>query len=488
MRLYQNGIRNATTSGITATNTSSSIDADDALDQPASSFHRRTMSESLDSALPDSSCLMLMADDDQVVTAGLGLLSSSTKESRLATRLHNQQQLQPTMSDAELKLYRRAFSEDVLACGFNEADARAAALFDLKRCANSDMVDSPTKPSLPSTFASPTTCLPSSSFLPLTPPSSAVVFKTPTPKAPTLSVPHQLTISTSNRDLWPPLEIQCSPSSSLSAMSLDSTSPQPSTTTHHKPSSSRSATFTPPPTSIAAYVAAYGEHTRPVPKVNLNKIFSISPSSNGVEADSGDSVVPPRFTFDSVFAAGGTKPTTIGTVLERCHSLHHEQQSTTTTIGNTNALLAITALECNTIVDDSCCSSNSGCITGTVHKSNSAPSFAAAAAAVTSASAQQLLSPRFLKLAAIQKRRSRHLSDRSSERSSIGSDELMSDEEFSAENAYIVMLTPNRVARGVVRKPLPKSYPFGRRALLGKFGRYSFAVMSGVRNYANVVF
>lgn len=103
-------------------------------------------------------------------------------------------------------------------------------------------------------------------------------------------------------------------------------------------------------------------------------------------------------------------------------------------------------------------SSTSICSAGIVHKSFSAPTFPN--------HHSPALSPRFLKSAAILRRRSRHLSDRSSERSSIGSDEQLSDEDLGngLDNTYSPIISPTKTAT----KPFPKSYPFGRKALLGE--------------------
>lgn len=92
-----------------------------------------------------------------------------------------------------------------------------------------------------------------------------------------------------------------------------------------------------------------------------------------------------------------------------------------------------------------------------VQKSYSAPSF----------NSPQLLSPRFYKQAAILKRRSRHLSDRSSERSSIGSEEHISDEEYGCglDNTFSPVLSPNR-QHGYLRM-FGKSCGLRRRPLLG---------------------
>lgn len=100
-------------------------------------------------------------------------------------------------------------------------------------------------------------------------------------------------------------------------------------------------------------------------------------------------------------------------------------------------------------------SSTSICSASVVHKSFSAPTFPN--------HHSPALSPRFLKSAAILRRRSRHLSDRSSERSSIGSDEQLSDEDLIC-GLDSPVISPTKTAT----KPFPKSYPFGRRSLLGE--------------------
>lgn len=89
--------------------------------------------------------------------------------------------------------------------------------------------------------------------------------------------------------------------------------------------------------------------------------------------------------------------------------------------------------------------------------------------------------------AAILKRRSRHLSEISSERSSIGSEEHISDEEFG--NFSPVFLSPNKTSKSYFAKEI---VPFGKRALLGcleesllqkcftpKFTIYGFKVLLG---------
>lgn len=423
-----------TSSGLGSHN--SSVDESSATTATAAlngSFHRRTMSESLDSTLPDMCAISI--DVAHPATESMHSASSemrqrlNTVSTTAASHLMLPSAVQ--MSDADMKLYRRAFSEDVLACGCHDDDDDAfrpngaGTLTDLKRTSNAiDITDNP--PTGVKVIAHAATPM--------------SVFKTPTTPGRSTMLPHPLTISTSQQphELPQSLQMTCSPSSSLSAMSLGSaTSPQ---LTQSQP----------PPQHLYPTASVYVD--RPVPKVNLNKIFSISPSDV-----TGHISATPCFTFDTVFAAGSSRPTTIGLVRQR-------------PADDDVAGAAAAAAE------DDDLGGPIDIVVGTVHKSNSAPSFAGVASSTftsTSASSavHQLLSPRFLKMAAIQKRRSRHLSDRSSERSSIGSDELMSDEEFNGglDNTYMVMLTPNRMVRGVVRKPLPKSYPFGRRALLGEW-------------------
>lgn len=90
-----------------------------------------------------------------------------------------------------------------------------------------------------------------------------------------------------------------------------------------------------------------------------------------------------------------------------------------------------------------------------VQKSQSAPSFAHS----------PVLSPRFLKSTQIFKRRSRHLSDRSS----IGSDEQFSDDEFhqyACDNEKVSR--PGILPSKAALKLFPKNYDIRRRALLGK--------------------
>lgn len=89
--------------------------------------------------------------------------------------------------------------------------------------------------------------------------------------------------------------------------------------------------------------------------------------------------------------------------------------------------------------------------------------------------------------AAILKRRSRHLSEISSERSSIGSEEHISDDEFGHFSP--VFLSPNKTSKSYFAKEI---VPFGKRALLGsleesllqkcftpKFTIYGFKVLLG---------
>lgn len=97
-------------------------------------------------------------------------------------------------------------------------------------------------------------------------------------------------------------------------------------------------------------------------------------------------------------------------------------------------------------------------INATVQKSQSTPSF----------QYSPTLSPRFLKSSAANKRRTRHLSDRSSERLSTGSDELLSDDEFhqyclDADATYRPGISPTKATL----RFFPKNYAYRKRALLG---------------------
>lgn len=149
-----------------------------------------------------------------------------------------------------------------------------------------------------------------------------------------------------------------------------------------------------------------------LPKINLSSAFTISPNENDLNFENVSSP-----TYSDLPSASAFTFETISPVL----------------------------------------SSTSICSAGIVHKSFSAPTFPN--------HHSPALSPRFLKSAAILRRRSRHLSDRSSERSSIGSDEQLSDEELGCglDNTYSPTISPTKTAT----KPFPKSCPFGRKSLLG---------------------
>ena len=167
-----------------------------------------------------------------------------------------------------------------------------------------------------------------------------------------------------------------------------------------------------------------------IPKVNLNQMFNISPRDHHQRYNTSYILPSPKdphqgssikkLSFDNVCQSDGMD-----------HSM-------TTSIENDCAATTIGAA---------------------VHKSYSAPTF----------SSSPTLSPRFLKSAAIMKRRSRHLSDRSSERSSVGSDEQFSDEEFAFDvNAYSPSTSPTKIASFSSLRLFPKSLPFGKRSLLGE--------------------
>ncbi|KAJ6643798.1 Protein FAM214A [Pseudolycoriella hygida] len=149
-----------------------------------------------------------------------------------------------------------------------------------------------------------------------------------------------------------------------------------------------------------------------LPKINLTSVFTISPKENDSTLETDSS---PRYS--------------------------DLPSATAFTFENISPVLSSTSI----------------CSATVVHKSFSAPTFPN--------HHSPALSPRFLKSAAILRRRSRHLSDRSSERSSIGSDEQLSDEELGCglDNTFSPIISPTKTAT----KPFPKSYPFGRRSLLG---------------------
>lgn len=128
-----------------------------------------------------------------------------------------------------------------------------------------------------------------------------------------------------------------------------------------------------------------------------------------------------------------------------------------------------------------------------VQKSNSAPSFNCTTSCGSTAAAATTLSPRFLRSAAMYKRRSRHFSDRSSvsERSSIGSDEQLSDEEFSylsdqhisprkspnfifgKRNLFCKLPLLGSLEESLLQKRLlPKSQVSGFKILLGASGSF----------------
>lgn len=286
-----------------------------AKDRIAANYHRRTMSESLD--------------------VGNSVHSEGGADDQTCRSADHRRET--VLSEMELKMYRRAYSEDVLALGCDDESPK-----DRFRMVSDFYLSHPLELSVDTAIASS-----AAGMMPIT----------------------------------------CSPSTSMKAMTLEGTYKKPR-----------------PPSD-----------GKPIPKVNLSRVF-------GLSAHPFDSS---SFSLDSLSPSQGSSATSIGLVM------------------------AAAATATPDFIP--------------VHKSNSAPSFQAA----------QLLSPRFLKQAAIQKRRSRHLSDRSSERSSIGSDEPFSDEELGGglDNTYVAMLSPVNAADargGLMRKVFPKSYPFGKKALLGK--------------------
>lgn len=173
--------------------------------------------------------------------------------------------------------------------------------------------------------------------------------------------------------------------------------------------------------------------TKQLPKINLNKLFSIS--------DSNISETSSKNVFNN-------------------NTVCKENMKQ---IQNNDKLMPVFSL--NNVFDFENLSpplpspaSSNGAL---VQKSISAPTFH---------HSPPTLSPRFLKSAASTKRRSRHLSDRSSERLSIGSDDHLSDEEFhqyslNSDSEYRPGISPTKASLRL----FPKNYAFRKRALLGLY-------------------
>lgn len=266
------------------------------------------------------------------------------------------------LSDNELKLYRRAYSEDELICNCDDNRPKPIELSDEAK----------------GTAAKCSTNL----GLPDIESNAAVVvdvdqFKTPQTKC-------------DQQPLVGPIYIRCP--SHDDDRSLDAA---PSSTTKH------------------------------LPKINLTKLFASSSEENIADSKVDNvfnkkRIALPTFSLSSVFDFENLSPPMLSPATP-AHSLS------------------------STLVQ----------------KSNSAPNFN---------HSSPMLSPRILKAAATSKRRSRHLSDRSSERLSIGSDDHLSDEEFhqyciDAETGYRPGISPTKASLRL----FPKNYAFRKRALLGEF-------------------
>ncbi|XP_054090468.1 protein Atossa [Zeugodacus cucurbitae] len=166
-----------------------------------------------------------------------------------------------------------------------------------------------------------------------------------------------------------------------------------------------------------------------LPKVNLTPIFcNPMPSPTGASLTSSHSSPIPIHgaTNDITFCFEPTMLHRSGNQLQLHHQLMHSSS------GNVSASPLTT--EVNNIP---------------VQKSYSAPTLPNSPS----------LSPRFAKQAAIYKRRSRHLSDRS-DRSSLGSDEQFSDEDLESAGMYSPATSPLKQSARVAAA-------FGRQPLLG---------------------
>lgn len=323
----------------------------------SATYHRRTMSESI-----DAGASVISGDPEQVIE-----LSRSTND-------------RTVLSDLELKMYRRAYSEDVLACGCEENGADCSAQTNLPRisCQISNTI---TTPNPDDDYSSDE-------------PNRKHQLKTP--------ISHRRTAVMATNYKVNPLYVMC-----------------PSEYTQSKQSPI---------------------YKKPIPKVNLTKQFSRMPSN-----DFND----PTSRHSSMDLLLNSSPTLYGSIRSP-NAFNFDNLSP---ISLSSPVSAPTSA---TIISSS-----------PVHKSNSAPTMP-----VALASPSHSLSPRFLKASAILKRRTRHLSDRSS----FGSDELFSDEEFGAglDNTFSPTMNTSKVSAlgnrrfGSTYKPFAKC-SFGMRPLLGKF-------------------
>lgn len=322
----------------------------------SANYHRRTMSESIDAGASVTS-----GDPEQGIE-----LSRSTND-------------RTVLSDLELKMYRRAYSEDVLACGCEENAADCSAQSNLPRM-SCQITNTITTPNPDEDYSSDE-------------PNRRHQFKTP--------ISHRRTAVMATNYKVNPLYVMC-----------------PSEYTQSKLSPI---------------------YKKPIPKVNLTKQFSRMPNND--------------------FNDPMTRPSSMDLLLNSSPTLYGSRRSPNAfnfdNLSPISLSSPVSAPTSATIISSS-----------PVHKSNSAPTLP-----VPFTSPSHSLSPRFLKASAILKRRTRHLSDRSS----FGSDELFSDEEFGAglDNTYSPTLSTSKVSAlgmrrfGSTLKPFAK-YSFGMRPLLGK--------------------
>lgn len=313
----------------------------------SANYHRRTMSESI-----DASASVTSGDPEQGIE-----LSRSTND-------------RTVLSDLELKMYRRAYSEDVLACGCEENAADCSAQSNLPpSCQNSNTI---TTPNFDEDYSSDE-------------PHRKHQFKTP--------ISHRRTATMATNYKVNPLYVMC-----------------PSEYTKSKLS-------------------------KPIPKVNLTKQFSQMPNND--------------------FNDPMNRPISMDLLLNSSPTLYGSRSSPIAfNFDNLSPISLASPASAPT--------SATPILSSPVHKSNSAPTMP-----VTFTSPSDSLSPRFLKASAILKRRTRHLSDRSS----LGSDELFSDEEFGAglDNTYSPTLSTSKVSSPGIRRFGSSLKPFGMRPLLGKF-------------------
>lgn len=357
-------------------------------DASSSGGYRRTMSESVVGACHDSS------NDIDHSLSGIHHMGIDLTFGGESMNI---------LSDNELKLYRRAYSEDELICNCDDNRPKQLGLSSTSNHTSGYAKSpSPSNSELP---LSTTTTINNNNIVS---PSHSDQFKTPTASTSTASQ------NQSHRKVNP-LFIKCH---------------------NHDDEHTSDAT---PPTDVIV---------KALPKINLTKLF-------GADGDENDGA------FGNCHA-------------NRDFDVNGELQKITQPIANsTTTIINATDFSLNNIFDFENLSPPLPSPTAGIHvvqKSNSAPTF----------HSPPTLSPRFLKSAAASKRRSRHLSDRSSERLSFGSDDHLSDEEFhqycaDTQSEYRPGISPTKATL----RFFPKNYAFRKRALLGEcpvFGWHAFDV------------